>query len=248
MLKAVLFGAIGTLAETSDLQRRAFNRAFAEAELDWQWDRDVYRELLEVSGGKNRIRHYSDQTDPEGSELTEERVVHLHKRKTEIYNATLAEKALEPRPGVARLIGEAKAQGIKLGLASGTSRDNIEAITNAAGLNLSDFGAVMNRSKISEGKPAADVYETCLRDLGVDASQAVAIEDTTISVQAAKNAGLVCVATPGEYTNDQDFSAADAVVESLGEAGSPVTVIRTPIDLNGAVTLDWLETLLKHRQ
>jgi len=251
MLKALLFGAIGTLAETSDMQRRAFNAAFKEEGLDWRWDEALYRNLLEVSGGKNRIRHYSQEHDADNETVSEDKITALHSRKTELYNEMLAQGELKLRPGVARLIAEAKAQGIKLGLASATSKNNIDAIAGAAvdTLKLEDFSAVMNADKVKEGKPAPDVYETCLKELGVDAADAVAIEDTTISVQSAKNAGLVCVATPGKYTSAQDFSHADAVVGHLGEPDRYVEVVGEPQALpEGFVTLDWLGRLLENRK
>lgn len=251
MLKALLFGAIGTLAETSDMQRRAFNRAFEEGGLDWQWDEALYQKLLEVSGGKNRVRHYSQEHDADNENLSEDKITALHSRKTEIYNEMLAQGELSLRPGVARLIGEAKSQGVKLGLASATSPDNINAIADAAGdaLSLEDFDVVMNADKVKEGKPAPDVYKICLKDLGVDAADAAAIEDTAISVQAAKNAGLVCVATPGKYTSAQDFSHADAVVGDLGEPDHYVEVSGFTQALSeGFVTLGWLNTLLEEKR
>lgn len=248
MLKALLFGAIGSLAETSEVQRRAFNKAFEEAGLAWTWDEALYRNLLEVSGGKNRIRHYAKVYDTTNETLSEEKIAALHSRKTAIYNETLAQGELSLRPGVARLIKDAKVQGVQLGLASATSVNNIEAIAAASGgaLRLEDFDAVMNADKVKKGKPDPDVYETCLKELGVDARSAVAVEDTAISVQAAKNAGLVCVATPGKYTSAQDFSNADAVVGSLGEPDQVVEVSGSPHALaEGFITLDWLGELLE---
>lgn len=244
MLKAIMFGAIGTLVETSELQRQAFNEAFAQEGLEWNWDEDLYRDLLEVSGGRNRIRHYAEER---GDTLSEEEVASLHTRKTELYQQKLRE-GVQLRPGVARLIREALEEGVPLAFASTTSPKNIETIADAVGdaLPLERFAAVMNAEEVENKKPEPDVYKRCLETLDIQADEAVAIEDTAISLQSAVNAGLVSVATPGQYTSEQDFSAADAVLEHLGDPDNAPEAIRSPAPLpEGGVSVAWLRELVE---
>ena len=242
MLKAIMFGAIGTLVETSELQRQAFNEAFAEEKLEWTWDKTLYWALLSVAGGRNRIRHYAQQ---QGQDLSEDQVISLHSKKTDLYQQKL-KAGLELRPGVARLIREALDNDIKLALASATLESNIRSIADAVGdaLPLDKFDVVMNKSQVENTKPAPDIYQKCLKELGIKASEAVAIEDTALSLQAAVSAGLVTVATPGRYTSEQDFSAATVVVEHLGEPELKPEVMRSPLSLPASVSVAWLRDLV----
>lgn len=244
-LRTILFGGIGTLVESSELQRHAFNRAFAEARLPWEWDERAYRALLAIPGGQNRIRHYRDVTGSP-DDLTEEMIARLHSQKTDIYHDLMASGSLKPRPGVQRLIDEAGQFGIKVALASATSKSNIQTLAKASGLDLEKFAVVANSSKIEARKPAPDVYFHCLEELGAQAASAVAIEDSDSGVASAVAAGVACLATPGHYTRDLDFSQADAVVSQLGSEEEPAEVIRADRPLeNGVIDLAWLAGLLK---
>ena len=83
-LKAVFFGAIGTIAETSDLQRQSFNAAFAEAGLDWHWSPTLYQSLLKTNGGQERLREFRDG-DPARHSVSDATVESLHSAKTRHY-------------------------------------------------------------------------------------------------------------------------------------------------------------------
>lgn len=211
--KAIFLGSIGAVAETSDIQRRAYNRALEEAGVGWQWDRETYRELLTVPGGKRRLERLSAT---EGGAMSEAQVSAVHARKTELACAEVA-AGIDLRPGVAALVEQALAAGIPLAFVTSTSRANIDAIEKGAGgaLPLERFAAVLTTEDCERGKPAPDVYLTALERLGIDAADAVAIEDSAASVSAAKAAGIYTIATPGVFTADQDFGAADRVLESL---------------------------------
>ena len=208
-LKAVLFGAIGTIAETSDLQRRAFNIAFLEAGLDWVWDPATYRELLRTNGGQARMRAYKDSVT--GASISEASIVALHAAKTKAFVDLLAAARLRPRAGVRSLMDSCLEAGVRLAFCTSTDRANVDAIRAALGdgLNFEHFAPIVTIDKIARAKPAPDAYLYALAQLGLTANQVVAIEDSPVSIAAAKAAGIVTLATPGEMTADQDFSAAD---------------------------------------
>jgi HAD superfamily hydrolase (TIGR01509 family) len=216
-LKAVIFGAIGVIAETSDLQRRAFNAAFAEAKVDWSWDEATYRDLLSINGGQNRLRYYRN-VNPEQQSISDELIIELHSAKTRCYGQMLTHGTLSPRAGVAALIAECGAAGIRTALCTSTSRANVDAIATGLGkqLNFDAFETVITIDKIEAVKPAPDAYFRCLADLGLAADEVIAIEDTPVSMAAARAAGIKVIATPGEMTRDQDFSGAVLEVPSLG--------------------------------
>ena len=213
---ALMFGSIGVLIETSDLQRRAYNQAMREASLDWQWDEETYADLLTQTGGKERLAHLAAAT---GAELSQEAINSIHARKTEIAAALMASEGVALRPGVATLAWHAKGRGMKLAFVTTTYQPNIDAVFAAAGNTLSpqDFDHIASRDHIARGKPAPDAYVATLEALGVAPQDALAIEDTAISVMAAKRAGIEVVATPGAITAKQDFWQADLVVNQIGQ-------------------------------
>lgn len=211
---ALFIGSIGVMAETSDIQRRAYNQAMKELGLDWNWDADTYRELLTDSGGIKRLKRLSQEY---GTNLSDAEITRIHARKTELACQEIINNKTRLRPGVAKLIAQALEQGIKVALVTSTYRENIDAIAKAAGddLPLDKLDAVMTRDDAENNKPAPDVYLAALKRLSVNANEVIAIEDSEPSVHAAKQAGIYTVATPGQFTNQQDFSAADEQLTSL---------------------------------
>ena len=210
----LMFGAIGTLMETSDVQRRAYNQALKEAGLDWVWTRDVYAELLNQSGGQDRLKMLSAAT---GTALSEQQIEAIHSRKTDIACQELASKQTPLRPGVAELVKWAKSHGMKMAFVTTTNQRNIDAIFQSAGNALlkSDFDYISSDSQVSRGKPWPEAYLTALKHLNNKPAEVLAIEDTAVSVMSAKRAGLQVVATPGDITGGQDFWQADLVCRSL---------------------------------
>ena len=213
---AILFCSIGTIVESSDIQRRAYNQALREAGLAWEWDRDTYTELVTQSGGKERLVMLASAT---GTRLTAAQIDLIHTRKTEIACDEIGNGAIELRPGVDALIKLAKRRAMKLAFVTTTYQPNIDAIFKglAGRLLVSDFDHITSRDAVKNGKPAPDAFLSTLTVLRLDAAQAVAIEDTAISVMSAKRAGLDVIATPGEIALGQDFWQADLVVNQLAD-------------------------------
>lgn len=211
---ALFIGSIGVLAETSDIQRRSYNKALKEAGLDWEWDADTYRELLTDSGGVKRLSRLNQEKE---ANLSDDDIKKIHARKTELACQEITSGGTSLRPGVAELIAKALAQGIKVALVTSTYQENIDAIAKAAGddLPLDKFSAVMTRDDADNNKPAPDVYLAALKRLSLDGSEVIAIEDSEPSLQAAKEAGIYTVVTPGKFTDQQDFSAADKQLTSI---------------------------------
>ena len=217
MSKSVLlFGSIGTLVETSDIQRRAYNQAMHEAVLPWHWDETVYRELLTQSGGLDRLSMLARAT---GRSLDHAALTRIHARKTDLACAEV--KAQQPalRPGVEMLMAFAGERKWQRGFVTSTERANIDAILALGGAVAADqFDVVIGRRDVAHGKPHPEAFRTALDRLGADAGDAIAIEDTATSVMAAVRAGITTVAVPGANTQDQDFWQADLVLPELVDA------------------------------
>ncbi len=210
----LMFGSIGAVVESSDIQRRAYNDAMREAGLTWEWDRDTYTDLLQQVGGKERIVHLAAAT---GVDLPQATIDRIHARKTDLACARMVTEGAKLRPGVADLVALAKDWGMKLAFVTTTYQPNIDAVFAVAGSALlaSDFAFIGSRTTVENGKPAPDIYLAALAALGVTAPDALAVEDTAASVMSAKRAGIDVIATPGAITAQQDFWQADLVLASL---------------------------------
>jgi HAD superfamily hydrolase (TIGR01509 family) len=226
-IEALIFDVDGTLAETEEIHRLAFNAAFAAAGLDWSWDQALYRELLSVTGGKERMAHYVSTHDPRSIERVMPLIPGLHRDKTVRYAEMIAGGEIVLRPGIASLIEEAHGSGVKLAIATTTSADNVEALIKATlGAEALGWFAVIGAGDVVPAKkPAPDIYLWVLDRLGMGADQAVAFEDSRNGLLAAARAGLRTVVTPGLYTNGADFSEAAVLADDLGEIdGRPVRI------------------------
>jgi len=217
---ALIFDVDGTLAETEELHRQAFNHAFTRHGLDWQWDRAVYKELLRVTGGKERIRAHHERLRV-APPLSDVDIAELHRIKTAHY-AELVETGCCPlRPGVADLLVAAKARGQRLAIATTTSHGNIDALlSRALGKRwAADFDAIAAGDDVRHKKPAPDVYFEILARLKLNASDCVAIEDSANGLIAASRANIPVLITRSMFFRDDDFSQARVVLDDLSGLG-----------------------------
>jgi HAD superfamily hydrolase (TIGR01509 family) len=225
-LQALIFDVDGTVADTEEAHRQAFNEAFRTHRLDWHWNRNLYATLARTSGGRERLRQYLDSLDlPAGrkDELAE-RIADIHRTKVDAYNALVASGRVRLRAGVRRLIEEALQAGLKLAVATTGTAESVGALL-AYGLGtdlLGRFEVVAAGDVVSRPKPAPDIYRFVLERLRVPAAACIAFEDSAKGVTAAREAGLFVVATPTFCTLDQDFTQADLFLPTLGEPDQPL--------------------------
>ena len=225
-LEALIFDVDGTLADTEEIHRQAFNAAFQETRLWWNWSPHQYAALLSISGGKERIAAYIASLDePEATKRgLATRIGELHQAKTRIFTSLIAGGRAPLRPGVARLIREAHEAGLKLAIASTTTPANVEALleTHLGPDAPRWFAVIAAGDKVPMKKPAPDIYHLALAVLGLAPQACVAFEDSGKGLTAAKAAGLFTVVTPTFWTRTDDLSAADLLLPSLGDPDAPL--------------------------
>jgi HAD superfamily hydrolase (TIGR01509 family) len=226
-LQAIIFDVDGTLAETEEWHREAFNRVFDAFVVPWRWDQDLYRDLLKVTGGKERMLHYARAHDPARLGGIASKVEAMHEAKNALYAELVKTSAGALRPGVRRLVEEARARGLRLAIATTTSRANVVALLSAAwgpqGAEI--FSVVVCGEDVARKKPDPEVYTLALRRLGVSPQACVAIEDSRNGLAAASAANIRAIVTPSVYSAHEDFTGAWALARDLDHfEGAPLTV------------------------
>lgn len=246
-LEALIFDIDGTLAETEELHRQAFNETFSAHGLDWTWDPELYRKLLRITGGQERIRHYVEHWGPHGGEAALAELSRIHADKSRLYAELIQTRAAELRPGVRRLVTQAHDQGLQLVIATTTSAGNVEPMLRALlGAEApSWFAVIAAGDSVPRQKPSPDIYRYALRQLGFEASCCIAFEDSENGVIAASQAGLTVIATPSFYSSDDDFSHAASLLSDLGESERPCRQIAGRRFGEGYVDLGGLRDVLR---
>jgi HAD superfamily hydrolase (TIGR01509 family) len=241
-LRAVIFDVDGTLADTErDGHRVAFNQAFEAVGLNYRWSVEEYGELLTTTGGRQRIERYLQSKGYSPTHATA-LAAQLHRDKTHRFTALVRTGALEARPGAAELISALRAERVAIAVATtGTSDWVLPLLDILFGLDV--FDVVVTGSDVTDLKPHPRIYQEALARLHLAPTDAIAIEDSAHGVQAARSAGLRCVAVVNGYTRGQDLSGAVAVLDDLACPGG-VTVLRGDPQLRDGLTVAALRRLV----
>lgn len=220
-MKAIIFDCDGVLADTErDGHRVAFNKAFAKKGYTIEWDVELYGQLLEVSGGKERMRHYFDNYGWPSYVMDKNALItELHELKTDFFMQITESGQLPIRPGVARLVDEAIAANITLAVCSTSHERAVNLVVEKllGPERKAHFSAVLAGDVVSKKKPDPEIYNLVSQRLKLEPSECVVVEDTRIGLLAAKAAGMRCVITMNDYTKNEDFLEADLVVSELGD-------------------------------
>jgi len=227
-LNALIFDVDGTLADTESVHLLAFNQAFKEMGMDWVWTLEMYLELLDISGGKERILHYWKQVNPDiksiDAQALQDRIGRIHELKTAAYESAVNSGAVSLRPGVLKLMDEALKAGLQLAIATTTSPVNIAALMrHAVGEDWRmNFTAIGDASTAPIKKPHPQVYLQMIDALALPAGQCLAFEDSNNGLRAATAAGLATIITPNPFTATHDFTGALKVVPDLSQVTLPL--------------------------
>ncbi len=241
LLKALIFDVDGTLAETEEAHRQSFNEAFAAFGLDWHWDEELYRKLLQITGGKERLQHFIDEWKPPGRATAQSNFAEIYEEASARYAALIESGGVRARPGICRLIAEAHKRGVRLAIATTSLEDSVITLlrTILGETGPAMFTAIAAGDAVANKKPAPDVYFLALETLRCGPDSCVAIEDSTNGIKAARAAGVYVIASPSHYLRGDDFSLATSVLSDLGEPYAPCRQIaglsfdRDYVDIDG---------------
>jgi HAD superfamily hydrolase (TIGR01509 family) len=231
-MKALIFDCDGVLVDTErDGHRVAFNRAFAAAGIDAEWDVELYGELLKIAGGKERMTHYFNQHGWPSGKTAETLIPELHKRKTAIFIDLIAKGGLPLRSGISRIVDQAHAAGIRLGVCTTSDPKAIDGVLDLFGAERKKwFEIVLAGDIVKKKKPDPEIYNLAKQRLGLDGNDCVVVEDSHNGLLASLDAGMPTLITTSTYTKDEDFTGAAKVVPELGDAPK---VLVTLEDLEG---------------
>ena len=195
-MKAIFFGSIGTIIETSEYQRRSFNLAFKKFDIDWYWNTATYCHLLKNPGGIKRINYYSN------GKISEELITKIHKQKEIYFHEFLSNKTIKPRKHILKIIDYATKNKIKLGFITTTSLNNVKYIKKilSSTINFKNFSCITSREDIKFPKPNTEIYQFALKKVGLQKENVIVIEDSKVNLECAINAGIKCLFYPGEFS------------------------------------------------
>ena len=246
-LNAILFDVGGTIAESEEIHRVSFNEAFKEFGLNWYWDEAIYRELVFIGGGKERIKHYITRAWPEmlkQKNLTKY-IESVHRIKGQIYEELLNNTQYKTRPGIIRLLKELKNEKIRLAIVSDTTEENlINLFKKGLGINPIEWFEILAHGGCTiQKKPSPDIYLWTLERLKLPPESCLAIEDAPRGVDSAIDAGLKVLVTPSIYTLEEKFEKSSLLLSHLGEPEEPFNVIKGDAFGHSFVDLDLLKKI-----
>ncbi len=246
-LSALIFDVDGTLANTEkDGHLTAFNETFECFRLDWHWNQELYAELLSVSGGKERMTHYVENYRPEvKNDLGFDDFARIHQKKTEIFISYITNGVISLRVGVERLIEEAHCAGLRLGIATTSSLQNVEAIlTSTLGKSALDrFEVIGAGDVVNRKKPSGDIYRYVLNKMGLSSEECVAFEDSELGLMSSTATGLRTIVTLSEYTKAQNFDDAMVVLDQLGDENNPFEILQGRPTKHSFVNVEYIKEL-----
>ncbi len=216
-IQCLIFDFDGTLAETEEAHRKAFNKAFNSIKLNWHWDQPIYKKLLQIAGGKERIEFYNKSFSSNSKKISSKDIEDIHLQKTKFYSQSVAKGCVQLRPGIRKLLEIAKYNKKELAISTSTSRDNVALLLKSClNENPEDvFSFISTGDLVQKKKPNPDLYKLVLAEMNLMPEQCLAFEDSRIGLVSAKRANIKTAVNPSQYSAEDNFDEADYFLTSF---------------------------------
>ena len=216
-IKCLIFDFDGTLAETEEAHRNAFNKAFKSKKLNWYWDQYIYKKLLQIAGGKERIEFYNKSFSLNSKKISSKDIEEIHLQKTKFYSQSVSQGLVQLRPGIRELLEKAKYYKKKIAISTSTSRDNVILLLKSC-LNENPeeiFSFISTGDLVQKKKPSPDLYKLVLAEMNLMPEECLAFEDSRIGLVSAKRANIKTAVNPSQYSVRDNFDEADYFLTSF---------------------------------
>ena len=216
-IECLIFDFDGTLAETEEAHRNAFNKAFHSNKLNWHWDQHIYKKLLKVAGGIERIEFYNKSFFSHSKQISWKDIEEIHFQKTKFYSQLVSQGSVHLRPGIREFLKKAKYNKKKLAISTSTSRDNVTLLLRSClNENPEDvFSFISTGDLVKKKKPSPDLYKLVLAEMNLMPEECLAFEDSRIGLISAKRANIKTAVNPSQYSKGDNFDEADYFLTSF---------------------------------
>ncbi len=216
-VECLIFDFDGTIAETEEAHRDAFNKAFVLNKLNWHWDQHIYKKLLKVAGGKERIEFYNKSLLSHSKQISGKDIEEIHFQKTKFYSQSVSQGFVQLRPGIREFLEKAKFNKKKLAISTSTSRDNVALLLRSClKENPEDvFSFISTGELVEKKKPSPDLYKLVLEEMNLLPEECLAFEDSRIGLISAKRANITTAVNPSRYSMGDNFEEADYFLTSF---------------------------------
>ena len=216
-IQCLIFDFDGTLAETEEAHRNAFNKAFNSNKLNWYWDQHIYRKLLQIAGGKERIEFYNKSFSSNSKQISSKDIEEIHLQKNKFYSQSVSQGLVQLRPGIRELLEKAKYNKKKIAISTSTSRDNVTLLLKSClNENPEDiFSFISTGDLVQKKKPSPDLYKLVLAEMNLMPEECLAFEDSRIGLVSAKRANIETAVNPSQYSVGDNFDEADYFLTSF---------------------------------
>ena len=227
-IQCLIFDFDGTLAETEEAHRNAFNKAFNSIKLNWYWDQHIYKNLLQIAGGKERIEFYNESFSSNSKKISSKDIREIHLQKTKFYSQSVTQGFVQLRPGIREFLEKAKYNKKKLAISTSTSRDNVTLLLQSClNENPKDvFSFISTGDLVQKKKPSPDLYKLVLAEMNLIPEECLAFEDSRIGLVSAKRANIKTAVNPSQYSVGDNFDEADYFLTSFLLEQFPKTLRR----------------------
>lgn len=221
--KAILFDVDGTLAETEGLGHLpAFNAAFEQFELSWKWDALIYKDLLRITGGLERLKAYRSIQEKLGvcdlKQLPDDATLrNIHLEKNKIYARLVEAGKVESRQNLTKFINQLSAQGKLWGVVTTTSRTNWDGLWQGVLRDhvTTEPAIVICGEDVTHKKPDPEAYLLAAKQLNLDPKSCLAVEDSENGMMAARSADMEVLVVRSQFFMDGNFSDARHVIDEF---------------------------------